>query len=90
MAFDLSVLLRLPPEASPTCLVMTLVLAFVLGVASVGALYQAVLRRLRPERALVIDAMPEGAATLANASPAFAFALVVLLVRAAFHRRSRA
>lgn len=73
-----------------TALVVVVVLAFVLGIVSVGALYWAVLRRFQPERArgLVADARPEGGHILDDAQD-LAPRFVVLLLRVAFAGRRR-
>lgn len=72
-------------------LALTLVLAFMLGVASAGAIYRAVLQYIQPERArgLTADAMREPAHG-PGAAPILALTLVRLLLRFAFSRGSRA
>jgi len=82
-----------PSEGVQTALALTLMLAFVLGVVSVGALYRAALRHCHPERArgLAADAVPgDDHARGADAPPFLALWLFVLLVRLAFARRRRA
>lgn len=82
-----------PPEGAQTCLAFTFALAFVLGVASVGAVYRAVLQHVHPERAhdLTTDALRTSVrAGELRTPPILTLALVRLLLRLAFDRRSGA
>lgn len=90
-ADHLSSCLSAPAEGVPTALVVVVVLAFALGIVSVGALYWAVLRRFQPERArdLLADARPEGG-PVPDDTPGLAPRFVVLLLRVAFAGRRRA
>ncbi len=87
----LDLLFRRPGEGVQTCLVVTLGLAFALGIASVGALYRFVLLRSLNERAHPLAARGaergDELALGADASPAAAVSFVLLLLRSAFWGR---
>lgn len=83
--------LSAPAEGVQTALAVVVLLAFVLGIVSVGALYWAVLRRFHPERArdLLADARPE-ADPVPDDTSGLAPKFVLLLLRVAFAGRRHA
>lgn len=87
-----ALLLHAPAEGAQTCLVVAVVWAFALGVATAGAFHHTLLLHFRPEHARRLVAGAEGnlAPTLGvGAPPTTALTLVGGLLRHAFTRRPR-